>query len=94
MDGSYSFISTGVNLMADNRSGITIALQQWLEAQQGLGLILFVWLVFLSLLGGIVLMLIGTMLWNPWLFLGGLLSLRLFAYTVHVGADTLQRLFF
>lgn len=80
--------------MANNRSGLTVALQQWLEAQQGLGLILFVWVVFLSLLGGIVLLLIGMMLWNPWLFLCGMLSLRLFAYTVHVGDETLQRIFF
>jgi hypothetical protein len=79
--------------MANNRSGLTIALQQWLEAQQGLGLILFVWLVFLSLLGGIVLLPIGVMLWNPWLFLCGLASLRLFAYAVHVGGEILQRLF-
>ena len=80
--------------MAQNRSGLTVTLQQWLEAQQGLGLILFVWVVFLSLLGGIVLMMIGIMLWNPWLFLCGLLSWRLFAYAVHIGGDTLQRLFF
>ena len=80
--------------MASNRSSLTMVLQQWLEAQEGLGLILFVWLVFLSLLGGIVLMLIGIMLWNPWLFLGGLISLRLFAYALQVGGDTLQRLFF
>ena len=80
--------------MSNNRSGLTIVLQQWLEAQQGLGLVLFVWLVFLSLLGGIVLMMIGIMLWNPWFFLFGMLSLRLFAYAVQVGADTLQRLFF
>lgn len=80
--------------MANHRPSLTIVLQQWLEAQKGLGLILFVWVVFLSLLGGIVLMMIGIMVWNPWLFLGGLLSLRLFAYTVQVGGDTLQRIFF
>jgi len=80
--------------MANNRSGFTVALQQWLAAQQGLGLILYVWVVFLSLLGGAVLLLVGIMLWNPWLFLCGLVSLRLFAYAVHIGADTLQRLFF
>ena len=56
--------------------------------------ILFVWLVFLSLLGGIVLLLIGVMLWSPWLFLGGLMNLRLFAYAVEIGSDILQRLFF
>lgn len=80
--------------MANNRSSLTMVLQQWLGAQKGLGLILFVWVVFLSLLGGIVLMLIGIMVWNPWLFLGGLISLRLFAYAVQVGGDTLQRIFF
>ena len=80
--------------MSHNRSGLTVTLQQWLEAQHGLGLILFVWLVFLSLLGGIVLLLIGAMLWSPWLFLGGLMSLRLFAYAVEIGSDILQRLFF
>jgi hypothetical protein len=79
--------------MTNNRPGLTVALQQWLEAQHGLGLILFVWVVFLSLLGGVVLLLIGIMLWNPWLFLSGLFSLRLFAYAVHVGAEILQRLF-
>ena len=80
--------------MSNKRSGLTAALQQWLEAQHGVGLILFVWLVFLSLLGGIVLVLIGVMLLSPWLFLGGLISLRLFVYSADVGSDTLSRLFF
>lgn len=79
--------------MSNHRSGLTIALRQWLEAQQGLGLILFIWLVFLSLLAGIVLLLVGAMLWSPWLFLGGLMSLRLFAYAVEIGSDILKQLF-
>ncbi len=80
--------------MSNKRSGLTAALRQWLEAQQGLGLILFVWLVFLSLLGGIVLVLSGVMLLSPWLFLGGLISLRFFVYSADVGSDILSRLFF
>ena len=83
-----------VAFMNNARPGLTVALQQWLEAQQGLGLILFVWVMFLSLLGGLVLLLVGFMLWNPWLFLCGLLGLRLFAYALDVGAVTLQRLLF
>lgn len=79
--------------MSNNLSALTDALQQWLAAQEGLGLILFAWLVFLSLLGGIVLMLIGIMLWSPWPFLGGLICLRLFDYCLLVGRDILPRLF-
>lgn len=68
-------------------------LQHWLETQQGLGLILFFWFMLATLLGGLALLLLGIMQWSPWWFLLGLISLRLFAWSLDIGGTTLQRLF-
>ncbi|MDH5786649.1 MAG: hypothetical protein OEZ16_13740 [Chromatiales bacterium] len=79
--------------MRDDEYSANHYLQRWLEAQSGLGLILFFWVMMGSLLGGFVMLTLGLMHWSPWWFLLGLMSLRLFIGCMQVGEETVERLF-
>lgn len=71
---------------------ITPWLTQWVETQQGSGLILFYWLFITSFIATLVLFCLGLAHSNAWLFFGGILSLRLFVYLFKIGNSFLTRI--
>lgn len=71
---------------------ITPRLTRWVEAQQGSGLILFYWLFITSFIATLVLFCLGIAHSNAWLFFGGIVSLRLFAYLFRIGNSFLTRI--
>lgn len=56
----------------------------------GFGLILFFWTALVLLLGGMVLILGGWAVWNPWLVLAGMMLLQLLARLLVLGARHLR----
>lgn len=60
---------------------------------EGFGLILLFWALQLTSLGGIILLFAGLSLWSWWVFLAGLLSLRLFAYLRKTSQGQINRYF-
>lgn len=54
--------------------------------------ILLFWLLTLSMIVGLSLLIIGVAQWNGWVFLAGLLLLRLFAFLCVVGEQIMHEL--
>lgn len=73
-------------------TAITPWLTDWVEAQQGSGLILFFWLFIISFLSTLVLFSVGLDQSSPWLFFAGIVSLRLFIYLFRIGHSFLARI--
>ena len=67
-------------------------LTEWVEVQQGCGLILFFWLFGSSFLAGIALLCLGVLYWSFWIFFLGLLSVRFFVFLVQIGGSFLERI--
>jgi len=66
-------------------------LTEWVEAQQGCGLILFFWLFGTSFLSSIVLLCLGVIYWSFWIFFLGLASVRFFVFLFQIGGSFLAR---
>ncbi len=71
---------------------ITLWLTEWVEVQQGTGLILFYWLFMITFLSTLVLLCLGIAHSNAWLFFSGVLSLRAFVYLFKIGKSFLKRI--
>ena len=56
-----------------------------------LGMILLFALLHSTLYGALGLLICGLLLFNPWLFLAGLATLRLYLLLFHIGADLFNR---
>jgi len=74
------------------KESITLWLTEWVETQQGTGLILFYWLFIMTFLSTLVLLCLGIAHSNAWLFFSGVLSLRLFVYLFKIGQSFLKRI--
>jgi hypothetical protein len=74
------------------KESITLRLTEWVEIQQGTGLILFYWFFIMNFLSTLVLLCLGIAHSNPWLFFSGVLSLRLFVYLFKIGRSFLKRI--
>jgi hypothetical protein len=79
---------------AEQRS-ISVArrFEETVEHTEGFGLILLSWALQFTSLGGIILLFIGLSLWNWWVFLAGLVSLRLFGYLRKCSQRQINRYF-
>jgi len=66
-------------------------LTEWVEVQQGTGLILFFWLFASAFLGSIVLLCLGVLYWSFWIFMLGVLTARLFVFLVQIGTSFFER---
>ncbi|HEC15151.1 MAG TPA: hypothetical protein ENI99_01030 [Sedimenticola sp.] len=71
---------------------ITPWLTEWVNVQQGSGLILFYWLFVTSFLTAIVLICAGAAYVSGWLFFLGLVSVRFFIYLFQIGGGFLDRI--
>ena len=66
-------------------------LTEWVEVQQGTGLILFFWLFASTFLGSIVLLCLGVLYWSFGIFFLGLVVTRLFVFLVQIGTSFFER---
>jgi len=67
-------------------------LTEWVEVQQGSGLILMFWLFLSTFLGSIVLLCLGVIYWSFGIFFLGLVCVRAFIFLVQIGGSFLERL--
>ncbi len=74
------------------KESVTLWLTEWVENQQGTGLILFYWFFIMTFLSTLVLLCLGIAHNNAWLFFSGVLSLRLFVYLFKIGQSFLRRI--
>lgn len=77
--------------LIERLEGVKPWLTEWVEVQQGTGLILFFWLFASAFLGGIVLLCLGAIYWSFWIFFLGLLVTRLFVFLVQIGTSFFER---
>lgn len=70
---------------------LTPRLTEMVSNMEGFGLIVFFWLFILSALSGMVLLYAGWVHLNPYVFLGGMLSVRFFVYLTRIGSELLNR---
>ncbi len=66
-------------------------LTEWVDVQQGLGLILFFWLFGSSFLASMVLLCLGVIYWSFWIFFLGLMGVRFFIFLFQIGGSFLRR---
>ena len=67
-------------------------LTEWVEVQQGTGLILFFWLFGSSFLGSMVLLCLGVIYWSFGIFFLGLIGVRFFVFLLQIGGSFLSRI--
>jgi len=67
-------------------------LTEWVEVQQGSGLILFFWLFSASFLGSMVLLCLGVIYWSFGIFFLGLMGVRVFIFLFQIGGSFLERI--
>ncbi len=67
-------------------------LTEWVEAQEGCGLILFFWVFAASFLGSMVLLCLGVIYWSFGIFFLGLMGVRFFIFLLQIGDSFLKRI--
>lgn len=58
--------------------------KDWINAQSGLGLIVIYWIFLISFLAGLALICLGIIYTSGWIFLTGLLCIRLLIYMFQI----------
>ncbi len=81
---------TRVLRMEQWTDGFNHRLERRVREISGFKLILFFWGLYLLMISGCVLLLEGLALWNPWVFLAGMMSLQLLIFFVRLGRRHLR----